>query len=473
VLDSELRVRSANPAFYTHFKVDPESTIGEKIYNLGNGQWDIPALRNILEDVLAQNSVFDDFEVEHTFENIGRRVMLLNGRRLESIQLTLLGIRDITDRKRDEEAMRQSEERYRLLVESAKEYAIFMLDSRGHITTWNSGAERVFGYSPEEIAGRPVSSLFTEQDCAAGAPEAEMKTAAESGRASDERWHVRKDGSLFWASGVMEALSSDRETRFVQVLRDNSERKHAEESLLMHERDLRAANESLTRANQDLEHFAFAAGHDLREPLRMLTAYSQLLVRSIREGRTEQVEQAAQFIVEGAARMERLLSDLLMYTRVTAEEKDPNELVDLNSAVSQAIDNLATTIQQAGAIVTYDALPTVRGRSTHVIELFQNLIENAVKYHSEHTPSVHISAQMVDGAWRLAITDNGIGIETQYREQIFGVFKRLQNRDIPGTGIGLAICRRVVERSGGRIWVESGVNGGSTFYFTLPAVSVQ
>jgi light-regulated signal transduction histidine kinase (bacteriophytochrome) len=186
-------------------------------------------------------------------------------------------------------------------------------------------------------------------------------------------------------------------------------------------------------------------------------------VRSVREGRTEQVEQAAQFIIDGAGRMERLLSDLSMYTRVTVEGSDSNELVDLNTAIAQAIDNLEASIQQAGAVVTYDALPTVRCRSIHAVELFQNLIENAVKYHGEHPPAVHTSAQMADGEWRLTITDNGIGIDTQYREQIFGVFKRLHNRDIPGTGIGLAICRRIVERSGGRIWVEPGVNGGSAF----------
>lgn len=473
VLDAGLRVLSANPAFYRHFRVNPENTIGKNLYNLGNNQWNIPALRSALEDVLTERGAFDDFEVEHTFESIGRRVMLLNGRRLESMQLILLGIRDITDRKRSEEALRQSEERYRLLIESAKEYAIFMLDSHGRITTWNSGAERVFGYSPEEIVGRAISTLFTEQDRAANVPGIEMKTAAETGRSSDERWHVRKDGSLFWASGVMEALSSNRETWFVKVLRDNSERKHAEESLLTHQRNLREANESLTRANQDLEHFAFAASHDLREPLRMLTSYSQLLVRSIHDGRTEQVEQASRFIIEGAGRMERLLGDLLMYTRVTVEDTNSTESIDLNTSIAHAIDNLQSSIQQTGAAVTYGDLPTVRGRSIHFVELFQNLIENAIKYHGDRPPAVHVSAQVADGEWRLAMTDNGIGIDGQYSEQIFGLFKRLHNRDIPGTGIGLAICRRIVERSGGRIWVDSEVNRGSTFYFTLPVEDAE
>lgn len=476
VLSPELVVRSANQAFYDHFDRDPEHTLGRVVYDLDHATWDTPSMRRLFEDVLPGSKIVNDFEIEVSLGSMGRRVLLINARRLDGVQLTLLGVRDITDRKRAEENLRQSEERYRLLIESAKEYAIFMIDSGGSVATWNSGAQRVFGYAPEEIVGRPGSLLFTEEDRAAGVPEAEMQTAAETGRSSDDRWHLRKDGSRFWASGVMEALTAnDLNSRasFVKVLRDNSERKETEEALLGQERTLRSANESLTRANEDLKNFAFAAGHDLREPLRMVTAYSQLLVKAVREGRKDTLEDSVRFIAEGAGRMERLLGDLLKYTHVSLEDDDSSEVVDLNRAVEKALENLKLAIEQSSTVVTYDPLPTVRGRSVHFVQLFQNLVENSIKYRGQRSPVIHISVEPVGPEWRLTVTDNGIGIDPRYQKQIFAVFKRLHGADIPGSGMGLAICRRIVERAGGRLWVESEANKGSQFHLALPMLDGQ
>jgi light-regulated signal transduction histidine kinase (bacteriophytochrome) len=255
------------------------------------------------------------------------------------------------------------------------------------------------------------------------------------------------------------------------VLRDNTERKEIEEKLRAHQRDLRVANDALTRANADLKQFAMAASHDLQEPLRTVCAYSQLLIEASREGRQREAERAVQFITDGTDRMGQLLKDLLSYTELNAvEEEEVGNLVDLNRVADKAIENLGTAIERSAANVTRDSLPAVRGWEGHFIQLFQNLIDNALKYRNDQPPRVHLSAQLDGNDWRITISDNGMGIEEKFHKQIFGVFKRLHGKNIPGTGIGLAICQRVVERAGGRIWVESEANQGAFFHFTLPSV---
>jgi PAS domain S-box-containing protein len=357
-------------------------------------------------------------------------------------------------------------------VANEGEYAIFMLDLDGRVTAWNTGAERIFGYTAREVVGHPNSVLFTEEDRTAGIPDVEMKTATHGGHASYDHWQTRKDGSRFWASGSLESLHSRDGARhgFVSVLRDNTERKAAEESLRAHERDLRLVNEALSRTNADLKQFAIAASHDLREPLRTVSTYAQLLIQASRKGRTEEAELALKFIVEANERMDRLLNDLLSYTQLNLDAGDFAERVDLNAVLRQVIENLKTTMDENHAAVTYGDLPAIRGREGYIIQLFQNLIENAIKYRSERPPTIHISAQRSGGSWQVAVADNGMGIEPEYRQQVFEVFKRLHGNQVSGTGIGLAICRRVVERSGGRIWVESEAGKGSTFHITLPVM---
>ena len=233
VLTPDLRVKKANDTFYEQFQVKPQATEGHLIYDLGNGQWDIPELHTLLEAILPDNNAFIDYEITHTFEQIGTRTMLMSGRRLNGVQLILLTIKDITKRKHIEDALRQNEERYRILVERAQEYAILMLDPDGQIVMWNQGAERIFGYTEQEALGRSASLIFTKEDRAAGIPEQEMKTARETGHANDDRWQLRKDGSRFWANGVMEVLRQpDGSIRgFAKVLRDNTRRKQSEDAL--------------------------------------------------------------------------------------------------------------------------------------------------------------------------------------------------------------------------------------------------
>lgn len=235
------------------------------------------------------------------------------------------------------------------------------------------------------------------------------------------------------------------------------------------EQQQRQVNEQLTRTNMDLKAFAFAASHDLREPLRTVSTYSEFLIEATQQGRQREAEMSVRFIVEGTQRMRQLLDDLLVYTQLNIDDKDdPPERVDLSAIVEQILRNLNTIVQQSRAVVTHASLPVVRGREVQFVQLFQNLVENAIKYSGDRPPQIQITAERMGAEWRVAVKDNGIGIDPPYREQIFGLFKRLHGGKIPGTGVGLAICRRVVESYGGKIWVESEAGSGSTFYFTLP-----
>jgi PAS domain S-box-containing protein len=227
-------------------------------------------------------------------------------------------------------------------------------------------------------------------------------------------------------------------------------------------------NEELQRANDDLKQFAFAASHDLQEPLRMITSYSQLLIRGFRGQLDGEAAVCVGFINDGTKHMRDLLADLLSYTETGAEKGEANESIDLNKIFEKVNQNLRRAIEESGAVVTSGDLPTVHGHNARFVQLFQNLIGNAIKYHGKSPPVVHISAEQRNDEWLFAVTDNGIGIEPEHHQTIFGVFKRLHGKAIPGTGIGLAICQRVVERYGGRIWVESQVGHGTTFYFTVP-----
>jgi light-regulated signal transduction histidine kinase (bacteriophytochrome) len=233
--------------------------------------------------------------------------------------------------------------------------------------------------------------------------------------------------------------------------------------------DLRTSNQHLARSNEDLERFAFIASHDLQEPLRMITVYSQLLLRRFAKDVAGDDMKFVENIEGGTARMRELLADLLTYAEIGAKFEEPPRPVDLNLVVQKALDNLEIMIGENDALVNVARLPIVLGFESHFTPLFQNLIGNAIKYRSEEQPRIEISAGQMEGYIQICVADNGIGIAPEYHAKIFLAFKRLHGKRIPGTGIGLAICQRVVERYGGRIWVESEVGQGANFIFTLPA----
>jgi signal transduction histidine kinase len=233
--------------------------------------------------------------------------------------------------------------------------------------------------------------------------------------------------------------------------------------------DMRTHQEKLTRANRDLEQFAHSASHDLQEPLRTVAIYSELLTERHSELLDEQALLFLSYLKSAAMRLEMLVRDLLTYTETAGAEDGDAHLIDAGEQLEVTLGSLAEASASNDCIITHDPLPSIRMQKVHLQELFQNLIGNAIKYRREEPPCIHVSALKDDGHWRFSVSDNGIGVEPQFHQQIFGIFKRLHSgARFPGTGIGLAICQRIAERYGGRIWVESEFGKGSTFFFTVP-----
>ena len=347
VLDSDRRVISANRAFYQTFQVTPREVEGKVLYDLGNRQWDIPKLRKLLEEILPKSTVFLDFEIEHEFETLGRRIMVLNARRIyhetKRMQMILLAIEDITEQKRAEKELKQAEE-------------------------------------------------------------------------------------------------------------------------------LKQAIVALERSNRELEQFAYVASHDLQEPLRMVSSFTQLLAKRYQGKLDKDADEFIAYAVAGAKRMQTLINDLLAYSRVGTRGKS-FEPIDSEAAFDQAIANLRVAIEEGEAVITHDPLPPLIADDSQIVQLFQNLLGNAIKFHGKEPPRVHVSAKQEGNEWVFSVRDNGIGIAPEYFDRIFVIFQRLHGREeYPGTGTGLAICKKIVERHGGRIWVESEPSKGSTFYFTIPTI---
>lgn len=234
------------------------------------------------------------------------------------------------------------------------------------------------------------------------------------------------------------------------------------------EKTLARRTEELARANAELQQFAYVASHDLQEPLRMISSYMQLLERRYKDKLDADAHDFIAFAVDGANRLQQLINDLLTYSRVETRGKPP-ALTDCEEVLAQTLTHLQVAIQEANATISHDPLPQVMGDATQLVQLFQNLIGNAIKFRSEAPPRIHVGVERGENEWVFSVSDNGIGIKPQYTERIFGIFQRLHTRaEYPGSGIGLALCRKIVERHGGRIWVESKPGEGSTFYFTIP-----
>jgi PAS domain S-box-containing protein len=383
--------------------------------------------------------------------------------------LVTAAIRDITERKRVEETLRQSEERSRLIVSNAKDYAILMLDPDGNIVNWNEGAERMKGYRAEEIIGQHFSRFHSAEDISNGIPGLELEEAARVGRSENEGWRIRKNGSRLFASVAITALRDEKGMLrgFGKITRDITERKKSEEHLVK-------TMEELSQSNDELQQFAYVASHDLQEPLRMVASYTQLLAKRYKGQLDADADEFIDFAVDGCNRMQALIQDLLAYSRSGSSGKAVRKISSEN-ALSEALTNLHATIEESGAIVTHDALPSIITDDTQLALVFQNLVGNGIKYRGVEAPHVHVSATKNGGKeWIFSVRDNGLGIEPQYFERIFILFQRLHGRqEFKGTGIGLAICKKIVERLGGRIWVESQPEEGSTFYFSLPESGVR
>jgi signal transduction histidine kinase len=259
-------------------------------------------------------------------------------------------------------------------------------------------------------------------------------------------------------------------TRLPIAIRRSLQEKSLRDQRQRAEEDLARKVEELARSNHDLEQFAYVASHDLQEPLRMVAAYTQLLAERYRGKLDENADKYIGYAVEGALRMQTLILDLLAFSRVGRAETDCKN-GECNIALNNALENLRSAIEESGAVVTHDHLPAVAVDPSQLVQLFQNLIGNAIKFHGKEAPAIRVSAEKQDATWLFAVADNGIGVSSQYKDKIFVIFQRLHTREeYSGNGVGLAICKKIVEHHGGRIWVESELGCGATFHFTLPAM---
>jgi PAS domain S-box-containing protein len=378
-------------------------------------------------------------------------------RDLKWIDLLARQAADQIERRRAEHALRASEERLRLAQNAAK-VGVFHLDLLTGVNTWSTELEKLHGLPPGSFTGTQAAwEKFVHPEDREIALK-RVEEAFNTGMPVEGEWRVIwPDGSIHWLAGRFQVHRNALgiATRLSGVNFEITERKKMENEL--------------RRANQDLEQFAYSASHDLQEPLRSVKIFSELLFSRYRNALDKEALEFLGNVCDGASRMERLVRDLLTYSQVAMIDKDP-EYADANAAMQAALANLAGLIAETDAAVECEPLPSVRIHQIQLQQVFQNLIGNAIKYHRPGiTPVVHASARLKASIWTFSIGDNGIGIEPQFQERIFGLFKRLHTNDeYSGAGIGLALCQRIVERHHGRIWVESEPGKGSTFHFTLP-----
>lgn len=360
-----------------------------------------------------------------------------------------------------------NEEKFKLLLDSTAE-GIFGMDTEGRLTFCNPAALRLLGYArTEDLLGgdihamahhtRPDGSPYPLQECKAF-------LAVRTGQGQHEENEVfwRADGSPFpveyWSYPIFQnGLTVGTVVAFLDI----TERKRAAELLAK-------KVDELTRSNAELERFAYVASHDLQEPLRMVASYVQLLAKRYQGRLDADADDFIHYAADGATRMQQLINDLLAYSRVGTRGREFAP-TDANRVLEDALFNLSHAINDSQAEITSDKLPSVAADGSQLTQVFQNLIGNAIKFCGKEKPDIHVGVSLTQGEWRFTVRDNGIGIPPEHQERIFQIFQRLHSREeYPGTGIGLSICKRIVERHGGRIGVESAPGKGTTFWFTLP-----
>jgi PAS domain S-box-containing protein len=475
VLDPDGFVRTWNPGAQHIYGHRPEEIIGRR-FSLFYTDED-----NAREHPAAELRIA---AADGHYEEEGWRVRKDGSRFWASVVITtlcddegsLIGFgkvsRDLTERRLEEEqtrakaheleqANRQLAE-YRRLVTSVRDYAIFMLDPAGHILSWNAGAQRLKGYTPEEIIGRHFSVFYSAEDRARDHPAHELEVAVREGRYEEEGWRLRKDGSRFWANVTITAIRDEEGALagFAKVTRDLTERKATEE-------ELEGLVEELRIANEELDRFAAVAAHDMTDPLRTISGFAEFLLKT--EAGEEQRRQYVQHIFDSSQRLSAMLHGLLAYARA-GRPREAGADVDVALAVGQVRDDLAAGIAERDALIVVDLPPEAR---VHVNPddlriILQNLVSNAIKFADRHEPVITIGASRGRDEWVVTVADNGPGIPPEHQERIFAAFERAPNRRSIGYGLGLAICQRLVERHGGTIGLESGPATGTRFWFSLP-----
>ena len=363
--------------------------------------------------------------------------------------------RDVTERMQSEEALA----RLAAIVESSAD-GIVAVDPSCHISAWNAGAEALFGYTADEAIGQELRLTAAEDE--RGEQSRRWEEAAAGRPQVYESFRRRKDGSRFRALLTLFPISDRNGVQLgvSTIVHDITDSYEAH-------RRLERSSTELARSNSELEQFAYVASHDLQEQLRMVTGFMGLLQKRFGNTLGNEADEYIGFAVDGARRMQGLIDDLLTYSRVGSRGASP-VAVDLGDVARSVRQNLHALIEETGAAIRVDELPTVVSDRQQMSQLYQNLVGNAMKFSGERAPQVELGAERGNGEWRLYVRDHGIGIAQEHRQNVFVIFRRLHSREeYPGSGIGLAVCKRIVERHGGRIWVDTTVGGGCTFWFTL------
>ncbi|HTQ59245.1 MAG TPA: PAS domain S-box protein [Candidatus Solibacter sp.] len=384
--------------------------------------------------------------------------------------ITISAIRDISDRKKIEEDLRQSEERARLLVSGVEDYAILMLNRDGRIISWNNGAEKIKGYRADEILGQHFSLFYTPEDIQSGKPARALQTAAECGSFKDEGWRVRKDGKHFWANVVITALHDEKgQLRgFGKMTRDVTARKHAEEALEQQRIELARSNAEMTAANKELEAFSYSVSHDLRAPLRTIDGFSRALLEDYFEKLDDEGRKHLERVRAATQHMGNLIDDLLNLSKMTRAAMHL-ENVNLSALAGEVLENLQKSQPERQLELRIEPGLEANADSHLLRILLENLLGNAWKFTSKRaTACIEIGKTNGNGTPAFFVRDDGAGFDSAYADRLFGAFQRLHAvSEFPGTGIGLATVQRIVNRHGGRVWAESSVGRGATFYFTL------
>jgi len=358
----------------------------------------------------------------------------------------------------------EASRRHHQIIETALD-AFIEIDSDGLITDWNAQAETTFGWSRSEAIGQTLSQMIIPHRYREAHTQGlRLFLATGEGPVLNKRIEIaalHRDGTEFPIELAIAAIRWGERRLFSAFARDVTEQKRAQ-------RELARKVEELARSNAELEQFAYVASHDLQEPLRMVASFTQLLAQRYKGKLDADADEFIGFAVDGATRMQQLIQDLLSYSRVTTKGQS-FRLIDAKAPCDNALENLQTSIKDSNAVVNVGPLPAVLADPRQLMQLFQNLIGNAVKYRNDRTPEIHVAAKPNGDQWVFSVQDNGIGIAPQHSERIFQMFQRLHTtNEYQGTGIGLAICRKIVERHGGKIWVEAQPGKGSTFVFTIP-----
>lgn len=378
--------------------------------------------------------------------------------------------------------LKRSEDQYHRMIAEIQDYVIILLDQEGNIQNWNKGAESIKGYTAKEAIGKNFSMFYSEGDRKSGLPQQLIQIAAEKGKANHEGWRIRKDGTKFWGNIVITAIHDDNDNivGYSKVTRDLTERKKADELLKSNADKMREKNRELEAMNQELASFAYVSSHDLQEPLRKIQTFASRIVEMEEDKLSPKGKDYFQRMQNAALRMQTLIEDLLAYSRTnTAEQKF--ERSDLNKLLEEVKNELKETIEEKKVQIKADKLPALNVISFQIRQLFTNILSNAIKFSKEGiSPVIRISVEKLKrpdiehanpdiNYFHIAFADNGIGFDPEHRTKIFEVFQRLHGRsEYTGTGIGLAICKKIMDNHHGFITADSESEKGATFHVYLP-----